>query len=106
MTSSASASAPAIAERSTRCGAWGHITEKASVRQVSAADDARSAFTYAGCAPDSVAATKRVPTRAAPQPQARTAARLGSLHGDEVAARAVGRRGLRERPDPPARPRP
>ena len=45
MTSSVSASALAMAERSTRCGASGHIPEKASVRQVSAAEAARSAFT-------------------------------------------------------------
>jgi hypothetical protein len=44
-TASVAAAAASTAERSTRCGASGQPTENASVRQVSAALAASSAFT-------------------------------------------------------------
>ena len=55
-TSPGHASAAATAERSTRCGASGHMTAKRSVRMLSSARAPTSAATYSGCASASAAA--------------------------------------------------
>src|SRR3954462_3975510 len=65
--------------RSTRCGASGHITEKAVVSTVSSAFAATNALAYSGWVSASSVATKRVPTLTASAPAARAAAMVRAV---------------------------
>jgi len=87
---SGSDAAAATAERSTRWVAFGHMSQNASVRHVSAADAPRSARTYSGWAPDSAAATKRVPMRAPAAPAASTAATSAGVATPGMPASWIG----------------
>ena len=75
--SSSDDSAASTQDRSTRCGAFGHPTENASVNTVSSDEAPISAPTYSGCALDSFAAMNRVPTRTPDAPRAITSATGG-----------------------------